>query len=171
MPQVRIIASGGLDETAIDELTRNGTPIDGIGVGTKMGVSADAPYLDTAYKLVQYGVLPAMKLSPEKITTPGPKQMFRRRDRIGDILGLRDEAPPDGYERLMEPVMLGGRRVGKAGGVQEAQARFEADLAWLPESVRAITNPQQPPVRLSERLVHLSSQTRAEFGRRTPIAD
>ena len=29
-------------------------PIDAYGVGTEMGVSADAPYLDSAYKLAAY---------------------------------------------------------------------------------------------------------------------
>jgi nicotinate phosphoribosyltransferase len=40
---VRIFASGGLDEFEVDELVRGGATIDAFGVGTKMGVSADAP--------------------------------------------------------------------------------------------------------------------------------
>jgi nicotinic acid phosphoribosyltransferase len=44
----------GLDEYAIAALAAGGAPIDAYGVGTKMGVSADAPYLDPACKLVAY---------------------------------------------------------------------------------------------------------------------
>ena len=54
MPDAQIFASGGLDEYAIAGLAARGAPIDAYGVGTKMGVSADAPYLDSAYKLVAY---------------------------------------------------------------------------------------------------------------------
>src|SRR3979411_699663 len=47
----RLFASGGRDELSIDELVRAGAPIDAFGVGTRMGVSADHPYLDTASTL------------------------------------------------------------------------------------------------------------------------
>jgi len=38
-------ASGGLDEHAIAALVASRAPIDAYGVGTKMGVCADTPYL------------------------------------------------------------------------------------------------------------------------------
>jgi nicotinate phosphoribosyltransferase len=70
------IDSGDLAEQAIADLVARRTPIDAYGVGTKVGTSADAPYLDTAYKLVAYGGRPVMKLSPGKITAPGPSRSF-----------------------------------------------------------------------------------------------
>src|SRR5438309_4402969 len=92
LSRVGIFASGGVDELLIDELLSAGAPIDAFGVGTKMGVSEDAPYLDTAYKLVQYGERPIMKLSPEKTSTPGRKQVFRSTGgEIEDVIGLREE--------------------------------------------------------------------------------
>ena len=42
-PDVRIIASGGLDEHDIEKLLAAGAPVDGFGVGTRLNVSADAP--------------------------------------------------------------------------------------------------------------------------------
>jgi nicotinic acid phosphoribosyltransferase len=42
---VRIFASGGLDEEEVERCLRAGAPIDAFGVGTRMNVSADAPYL------------------------------------------------------------------------------------------------------------------------------
>ncbi|MFD2083610.1 nicotinate phosphoribosyltransferase [Actinopolymorpha cephalotaxi] len=50
--KVRIFVSGGLDEYDLERFVLERAPIDAAGVGTRMGVSADAPSLDSAYKLV-----------------------------------------------------------------------------------------------------------------------
>ncbi|HKZ75282.1 MAG TPA: nicotinate phosphoribosyltransferase, partial [Actinomycetota bacterium] len=110
LPHVRIFASGGLDESDVDRLVTAGAPIDAFGVGTRVGVSADAPYLDSVYKLVEYDGRPVLKLSEAKATEPGRKQVFRGEG--GDVIGLRDEPPPPGSEPLLVPVMLEGRRTG-----------------------------------------------------------
>jgi nicotinate phosphoribosyltransferase len=146
LPQVRIVASGGLDEFAIAELVASGAPIDAYGVGTKMGTSADAPYLDSAYKLVAYGSRPVMKLSPAKSYPPGAKQVMRGPAGDGDLVGLREEPAPAGRAPLLERVMAGGRRVGPPAGLAAARERFEADLAWLPERARALRQPEPVPV-------------------------
>ena len=64
----RIFASGGLDEHEVAELVRAGAPVDAFGIGTQLGVSADAPYVDAVYKLVEYDGRPVLKLSPAKAT-------------------------------------------------------------------------------------------------------
>jgi nicotinate phosphoribosyltransferase len=166
LPQVRIFASGGLDEHAIARLVEGGAPIDAYGVGTRVGVSADAPYLDTAYKLVQLGSRPVMKLSPGKVSPPGPKQVFRGPSREGDLLGVRDEPAPAGSAPLLEPVLLGGRRAGGGADLAAARARFDADLAWLPEAALALRDPEPPPVRLSQRLASLRDRVQAELSGR-----
>jgi nicotinate phosphoribosyltransferase len=74
LQQVRIFASGGLDEHAIADLVARRAPIDAYGVGTKVGVSADAPYLDTAYKLVAYDGRPVMKLSRARSPPQAPSR-------------------------------------------------------------------------------------------------
>ena len=86
-PDVRIVASGGLDEHDVQDLLDRGAPIDTFGLGTNMGVSADAPSLDTAYKLVEYAGRPVMKLSSGKETLPGPKQVYRGRPGRGRRAG------------------------------------------------------------------------------------
>ena len=73
---VAIFASGGLDEYEIGRLLNEGAPIDSFGVGTKMGVSAEAPYLDTVYKLVDYGGEGRMKLSTGKQSLPYRSRCF-----------------------------------------------------------------------------------------------
>jgi nicotinate phosphoribosyltransferase len=170
LPQVRILASGGLDEFQIDDLVRSGAPLDAFGVGTKMGVSADHPYLDTAYKLVCYGDRPVMKLSQGKVTAPGRKQVFRRSRPFSDMVALYDEAVPAGRERLLEPLMTQGRRTGPSPSVARSRALFDADFAILPDSARDLRSPKSPPVRSSQALRRLSADTRRRLmaGLRAP---
>jgi nicotinate phosphoribosyltransferase len=158
MTRTRIVASGGLDEYAIAELAAAQAPIDVYGVGTKMGVSADAPYLDSAYKLVDYDSRPVMKLSPGKVSAPGAKQVYRGPD--GDVVALRDEPAPDGCEALLVPVMCGGRRLTPVESVQTVRNRRAADLAALPAAARALRHPTPRPVRLSDHLTHARDRLR-----------
>jgi nicotinate phosphoribosyltransferase len=159
LAQVRILASGGLDELDVDDLVRAGAPIDAFGVGTKMGVSADHPYPDTAYKLVQLGDRPVMKLSVGKVTAPGPKQVFRR-GRMDDLIGLRSEVPPAGSERLLVPVMTGGRRTAARDRLEAARERFEADLVRVPEAALDLRAPRAPQAVASVALAELTGRTR-----------
>jgi nicotinate phosphoribosyltransferase len=163
LEQVRIFVSGSLDELAIDDLVRAGAPIDSFGVGTRMGVSADYPYLDSAYKLVLYRGRPVMKLSRGKLTEPGRKQVFRRASPFSDVLGLSDEAPPAGHERLLEPMMTKGRRRSRRPPLSESRALFEADLAALPAAARELRAPKSPPVRPTQALRKLTTETRNQL--------
>jgi nicotinate phosphoribosyltransferase len=160
LPQVRIVASGGLDELSIDQLVRDGAKIDTFGVGTRMGVSSDYPYLDTAYKLVCYEGRPVMKLSSGKVTAPGRKQVFRRSRPFGDLVGLYDEEAPPGRERLLEPVMIKGARRAARSPIAEANARFAADLACLPAAAKGIRSPTPPVARQTPALRAMTSETR-----------
>ena len=161
LPMVRIFASGGLDELDIDGLVRGGAPIDAFGVGTRMGVSSDAPYLDSVYKLVAYGDRPVMKLSPEKATAPGAKQVFRA-ERLRDVIGLRSEPAPPGARPVLAPVMSGGRRLSPPEPLEAARGRFEADLAALPEAARDLRVPDAPTVEFTPALQTLVERVRAE---------
>lgn len=162
LPYVQIVASGGLDEYEIDELLRKGAPIDSFGVGTKMGVSADAPWLDTAYKMVSLGQRPVLKLSSGKISLPGAKQVYRRRDAEGqlkeDVLALRGEAL-DGAAPLLVKVMDQGKRLLPSPPLEEIRRRFGAELERLPAPYKSLAEaPPAYPVRLSEGLTRLSQE-------------
>ncbi|MFE2236018.1 nicotinate phosphoribosyltransferase [Streptomyces sp. NPDC059442] len=156
---VRIIVSGGLDEYGVAALVREGAPIDAFAVGTKVGTAADAPYLDAAYKLVEYDARPMMKLSVSKVTAPGPKQVFRGPG-LRDVVGLANEEPPAGTEPLLRPVMRGGLRTEPPAALSTARARFEADLAALPEEARRVDGPIAPVPAASMRLTALTAIVR-----------
>ena len=166
LPQVRIFASGGLDELELHRLVKAGAPIDAFGVGTRVGVSADAPTLDSAYKLVEYDGRPMMKLSSKKATAPGRKQVFRGLD--GDTIGLREESLA-GHEPLLVPVMSGGDRTGPHRTLDTARALFRADLQRLPQAHKAIERPERLEPRFSDALQALTERARAEALRRAAV--
>jgi nicotinate phosphoribosyltransferase len=107
LPDVRIFASGGLDELEVDRLVREDAPIDAFGVGTRMGVSADAPSLDSAYKLVEYDGRPMVKLSTRRPAAASGLPRSRRRWSAcarAAARGPRTAARPgDGWRRAHRP--------------------------------------------------------------------
>ncbi|HCU97449.1 MAG TPA: nicotinate phosphoribosyltransferase [Actinobacteria bacterium] len=157
LPQVRIFVSGGLDELDLERMRLEGVPVDAAGVGTRLGVSADAPSLDSAYKLVAYDGRPVLKLSEGKATLPGPKQVWRRMPVTEDLLARRDEPGSAGYEPLLLPVMRAGQRTGPPDTVAAARARLERDLAGLPAHARDLREPVPPQVRVSGSLRDLAA--------------
>lgn len=164
LPDVRILASGGLDEFQIEHLVAAGAPVDAYGVGTKLGVSADAPYLDTAYKLVALDDSPVLKLSPGKRTLPGAKQVFRSLDENGcfrDLLALRDEPRPAGAGSLLVPYVLAGRRVRPHTTLEASRALLHHDLGTLSASSSRLTDPVALLPVISADLEALTAQTRA----------
>jgi nicotinate phosphoribosyltransferase len=159
---VKIIGSGGLDEYDLAGFSDAGVPYDSYGVGTRMGVSADQPWLDMAYKLVQQNGRPVLKLSSGKSYYPGRKQIFRLRDGgrklKKDVIALRDETLPDG-EPLLEKVMKDGKTLGAYPSLNDIRARFLAEFEQLDEKFRAIRNPAVYPVEISPRLMRLNEET------------
>jgi nicotinate phosphoribosyltransferase len=167
MEKAAIIVSGGLDEYGIDSLVSADAPVDLFAVGTKVGTAADQPYLDSAYKLVEYAGRPVMKLSAEKITAPSPKQVFRRPN-CRDVLTVRDEECPPDAEPLLEQVMSQGRRLAPQGSAAEAvvvaRQRFSTDLAELPSATRLIRGPTALTPETSDRLARLTEEVRGHLG-------
>ncbi|MEM9608369.1 MAG: nicotinate phosphoribosyltransferase [Actinomycetota bacterium] len=165
LAEAAIVVSSSLDEYEIARLVADRAPIDVFGVGTRMGVSADAPSLDSVYNLVEYEGRPIMKLSPGKETTPGPKQVHRFTDLRRDLLAQRAEPTPAGATPLLEPVMAAGRRIGPGVGspaeiVAAAMARFDAQLDALPDQFRSLEPGLAYRVELSEALTELTRSTR-----------
>lgn len=163
---VQIVASGGLDETRIDELTSRGAPIDAFGVGTDMAVSSDAPALDIAYKLTEYAGEGRMKLSAGKRSLPGRKQVFREfRDgaAVGDVIARHDETLPGAP--LLEPFMLSGRRVSEPSrDLQRIRAYAKAQLAALPPHLRTLRPPEpRYEVAISDELARYERATLARL--------
>lgn len=155
MPEVKIFASSGLDEYGVDRVVQSGAAIDAFGVGTKVGVSADLPFLDMVYKLVRYKDRDVRKLSPGKQTLAGEKQLFRRMDDQGryleDVIGTWDETHGQGRP-LLETVMRGGGITRPLPSLEEIRQGFRSKFEKLPERYKRLSRPATYPVRLSSAL-------------------
>jgi nicotinate phosphoribosyltransferase len=160
LPAVKIFASGNLDEYRVRDLLAGGAPIDGFGVGTRMNTSADAPYLDCAYKLQEYAGRPRRKRSEGKATWPGRKQVLRSYDDagrfLGDTLTSADEVPAG--TGLLRAVMRGGRRLEPSPALQAVRAHTQAELARLPDPIRSLSAAKAYPVVVAESLRSLARE-------------
>ncbi len=156
--EVRIFASGGLDETEIARLVAAGAPIDGFGVGTSLTTASDAPALDCAYKLQEYAGVARRKRSEGKATWPGRKQVWRKAGADGrlahDTLDLEGERAVG--EALLVPVMRGGKRVAEPETIEAIRARVGRSLAALPERLRALDTAEPYEVRIGAGLIALA---------------
>lgn len=163
LSNTKIFASGAFDEYKIQRVLSKGAEIDSFGVGTKMGVSADAPYLDMAYKLVKYQGRPVLKLSPGKLTLTSDKQLFRF---IGpdvrlekDTIGTRDE-DFEGAEPLLKQVMDKGKPISPSPFVSEIQKTFIEEFQRLGDKYKSIEGVKADyPVNISPRLKKLQEET------------
>lgn len=184
MQQTKIFASSDLNEYRIAELIARGARVDAFGVGTEMATSFDWPALSGVYKLAglehEGHIRMRVKLSQDKATYPGPKQVWRLLNDAGkyvqDIIALSDEAPPEYHDGrslpLLIQVMKGGRvidenvasvssdehqtasaaRGSRLPRLQMAAARAAIELQRLPDSLLALDAEASYPVTFSDRL-------------------
>lgn len=171
LQRVKILVSGGLDEDKIARLVASGAPIDGYGVGTDMGVSADAPAMDIAYKLAEYAGQGRLKLSSGKPVLPGKKQIFRLTENnsdVGDVIARADEELPG--RPLLTTVMQNGHRL-PAGNIELRTIREYAQtaIARLPAAIRQLQQAEPSyPVDISPALAEFQ-QTVAQQVAPNPV--
>lgn len=158
LADVNILASGNLDEYALQALLAAGAPIDGFGVGTRMNTSADAPYLDCAYKLEEYAGQARRKRSEGKATWPGRKQVYRRTDSQGRMAGdtLSLEGDAQAGVPLLKQYLRGGRRTGESPPLAEIREYAAAQLAALPAPLRALDGAARYEVAVADSVVELA---------------
>jgi nicotinate phosphoribosyltransferase len=159
---VKIFASGDLDEFKITQLLGEDACIDSFGVGTKMGTSADRPYLDVIYKVCETmnadgSFSPIMKLSKDKITLPGRKQVYRFKRKDGsfkkDVIALIEEDVEG--EPLLVKVMEKGNLTYSLPSLEEIRIAAKENLSKLSEEHKLLMNAPTYPVELSQKLLNL----------------
>jgi nicotinate phosphoribosyltransferase len=137
-----------------------GAPIDGFGIGTKLDTSADAPYLDCAYKIQEYAGQARRKRSEGKASWPGRKQVYRRTGADGfyaeDLLTLESDTGEG--EALVRPVMRGGKRLEPAEDLTAMRDRLADQLKGMAPGVRLLKDPSPYRVRVSDRLRELAEE-------------
>src|SRR5690606_5446231 len=127
-------------------------------IGTRLDTSADAPYLDCAYKLQEYAGRARRKRSTGKATWPGRKQVYRRVGTdgriVGDILTVEDDRQEG--EPLLQQVMRGGQRLAPSPSLSEIRQHAAAELARLPEHLRQLQVEPPYPVTIAQTLYDLA---------------
>jgi nicotinate phosphoribosyltransferase len=160
LSDVIIVASGGINEDVLQAMTASKAPIDGYGIGVNLDASIDAPSLDCAYKLQEYGGEARRKLSEGKATWPGSKQVWRgygADGRMGgDILSLESDTQTG--EKLIVPVMRKGKRIAAAPSLGEIRERATRELARLPDALRRLEKAEDYTVKVSDKLKALAAQ-------------
>jgi nicotinate phosphoribosyltransferase len=164
LEHVTIFASGSVDEYVLASLAQKKAPIDGFGIGTHMDTSADAPYLDCAYKLVEYAGRARRKRSEGKVLWPGRKQVYRSYGEdgcmTGDVLSVEGDAREG--EPLIRRFMKGGWRVLAGESLHESRRRMLAEIKRLPRSLLPLEHAPNYPVAVSEALRDLARQVDAD---------
>ncbi len=165
LQNVRILASGDLDEWKINDLLKAGAAIDSFGVGTALGSGAgsveqgvEGGALGAVYKEVWHvdeegNEFPKVKIAGAKSTWPGKKEVYRHPNWQEDLIQLAQEPRPDNYQRLLRPVMRNGDMIpGSLPPLSEIRELAQQNLAALPEHYRALRVDSSYPVRFSPAL-------------------
>ncbi|MHA2184971.1 MAG: nicotinate phosphoribosyltransferase [Promethearchaeota archaeon] len=157
---VLIVASSDLNEYKIKEIMDKNAPIDAFGVGTELATSRDDPSISGVYKLIEYNTAPKIKISEEKITYPGIKQVFRLFDENGmfknDILGLDTEVTPDRAGLVLKPIMKKAKIITEMPELSEIQAFYNENIKKLPGIYKSLEPTQDLDLEISPKLEELT---------------
>lgn len=180
----KIVVSNDLDEYTILNLKAQGAKVDVWGIGTKLITAYDQPALGAVYKIVsienEAGELEdtiKISSSPEKVTTPGRKNVYRIIDREngkaeGDYITIHDENPAlEERIKMFHPVHTfiskfvtnfeaknlhvqvvdHGEIVYTNPSVQDIQQYAKSGLELLWDEYKRSLNPEEYPVDLSQK--------------------
>lgn len=163
LQQVTIFASGSIDEYQLEQLAAKQTPIDGFGIGTHMDTSADAPYLDCAYKLQEYAGIARRKRSEGKATWPGRKQVYRRYDDqnalLDDTITTIDATYPG--QPLIQLIMQNGRKITDLPSLGQSREYARQQLKSLSPHLCELQHADVYPALISEELQALADSVDA----------
>ncbi|HJX05323.1 MAG TPA: nicotinate phosphoribosyltransferase [Candidatus Nanoarchaeia archaeon] len=163
---VNIVASNDLNEYKIDELVKAKAPINGYGVGTEMITAKPVAAIPGVYKLVEDNDGAKIKLSQDKKTYPGKKQVYRVMGADGkyshDILGLEYEGIAG--TPLLEKVVKQGKRVTGRRNLDEIRQYALECVSKLPEHLKEVRVAQQYEMKISDGLNKLIDELTEKYG-------
>jgi len=188
-----VVASGDLDEYAVEKLKGSGAPIDVWGVGTRLVTGHGQPALGGVYKLVAVrepgdGWDYRVKLSEDasKASVPGILQVRRFHDSgrfLCDVIYDEEIGPGEGggmvepgnpaaphavpagagHTDLLVPVFRGGKQVYSPPDVERSRRRTLEQLSALPPEVKRLENPSRYPVGFEPGLYELGKELVARY--------
>ncbi|MHA2287187.1 MAG: nicotinate phosphoribosyltransferase [Promethearchaeota archaeon] len=165
--KVQIVASSDLNEYKIKEFLENNAPIDAFGVGTELATSRDDPTIAGVYKLIEHNREPKIKISEDKITYPGKKQIYRIYDKQGrfkeDVLMLDEESAPLNSEALLDPVFKNSELITNIPKLHNIQQFYNENIKKLPEEFKKLEENHIFRLKISDRLSELTSSLKKKF--------
>lgn len=169
LKDIKITVASNLDEFKISELLKKRIPADTFIVNTEAVTSSDDPKMEAAYKISEIikpngKIISKMKMSAGKISLPGRKQVYRRRQGKywqEDIIGLDKEKGLG--QPLLKPVIKGGKSVYNLPTVPEIKSYVAEQLKFLPKKYLEIKKNYKYPVKISRKLKELIRRTKKEI--------
>ncbi|MFX1594355.1 MAG: nicotinate phosphoribosyltransferase, partial [Promethearchaeota archaeon] len=159
--EVLIVASSDLNEYKIKEIIEKNAPIDAFGVGTELATSRDDPTISGVYKLIEYNGNPIIKISEEKLTYPGIKQVHRMYDKNGmfkeDVLSLEYEPAPSKSEPLLFQIMKNGELIKELPKLDDIQNFYLDNIKRLPNSYKSLEEVHMFDLQVSKKLQKLTN--------------
>jgi len=164
---VQIVASSDLNEYKIKKILESNAPIDAFGVGTELATSSDDPTIAGVYKLIEYNNKPKIKISEEKLTYPGKKQIYRIYNKQGefreDFLALDSEPAPPNSEALLIRVMKEGSLITELPNLNNIQQYYSKNIEKLPNKFKELEENHIFKVRISKKLSELTNSLTEKF--------
>ncbi len=144
LKETKIIVATNLDEWKIQKIVRQKAPVDCFIVVTEVGVVTDDPKLEIVYKLAAIngkdGVKYCAKLSTEKQSYPGIKQVYRIFQDgkfSSDVVGLVGE---DLGEPLLIPMIENGIVSYELPDLSQIRDYINEQLVMLPSELLTLDN-------------------------------
>ncbi|TFG13396.1 MAG: nicotinate phosphoribosyltransferase [Promethearchaeota archaeon] len=165
--KVLIVASSDLNEYKIKEIIDKKAPIDAFGIGTELATSRDDPTVAAVYKLIEHNRIPKIKISEEKITYPGKKQVYRIYNNDGklkeDLLMLDDEPAPPNSEAVLIPIMKKGKLINQLPNLDEIHQYYNENIIKLPNEYKKLEENHVFNLKISEKLVKLTNSLKQRY--------
>jgi nicotinate phosphoribosyltransferase len=165
--KVLIVASSDLNEYRIKEILDKNAPIDAFGIGTELTTSRDDPAIAGVYKLIEYNRKPKIKISEDKLTYPGKKQIYRVYNKQGefkeDFLMLDNEPTPPDSEALLITVMENGKLIYELPNLDEIQQFYLSNIKKLPDKYKSLDENSIFKLRISKKLSELINSLTEKF--------
>ena len=165
---VKIVLSSDLNEYKIDKYTKDNSPVDYYGVGTEMITAKPVSALSGIYKLVEDNLGPRIKLSENKRTIPGRKQVYRVEDKNGSYLydvleleGKYHEGNP-----LLEQAVRGGKKIRETVSLNDVRDYSLDCVTRLPTDAKKVRVTKQYQMQIGTELSKLTEKLTAEYSGR-----
>ncbi|MFW9947477.1 MAG: nicotinate phosphoribosyltransferase [Candidatus Odinarchaeota archaeon] len=165
--KVLIVASSDLNEYKVKEILDNNAPIDVFGIGTELATSRDDPTISGVYKLIEYNKVPRIKVSEEKLTYPGIKQIDRIFDKSGifkeDLLRLDEEPNVPNSKPSLIPIMMDGKLIYELPKIDEIRQYYLKNMETLPKGYKVLKKNQLFKLKISPKLESLMESLKGKY--------